>query len=80
MNRTFRSINNDPIGEYEARQEEIKKLLKQIEAGLEKHDRNTSSQPGGAHWGHVVDLTSIADTLRDLKDRLHDTGEYAKSW
>ena len=79
MNKTFKQVQNDPLKEYEAKQAEIKKLLKQIEAGLEKHDRSASG-PGGHHWGHVGDLTSIADTLRDLKDRLHGTGEYAKSW
>jgi len=55
----------------------IRKLLKQIQAGLEKHDCNASGQ-GGHHWGHVGDLESIASTLTDLKDRLHNTGEYAK--
>jgi len=67
----------DALKEYEAKQAEIKKLLRQIEVGLEKHDRNASG-PGGHHWGHVGDLTSIAETLTDLKDRLHGTGEYAE--
>jgi hypothetical protein len=76
INQTIKQVQNDPLKEYEAKQAEIKKLLKQIEAGLEKHDRNGSTS-GGHHWGHVGNLTSIADTLRDLKDRLHGTGEYA---
>ncbi len=70
------------LSEYETKQAEIKKLLKQIEAGLEKHDRKASSR-GGHNWGHVGDLNSIADTLTDIKDRLHETGEYAetaKTW
>jgi len=65
------------LKEYEKRQTEIKKLLKQIEAGLEKHDRNASGQ-GGHHWGHVGDLSSIAETLTYVKDRLHGTGEYVR--
>ena len=80
MNKTFKQIENDPLKAYEARQAEIEKLLKQIQAGLEKHDHNASGKPGAVNWGHVGDLASIADTLRDLKDRLHGTGEYAKSW
>jgi len=64
--------------EYEAKQAAIRKLLKQIEVGLDKHDRKASSKPGGHTWGHVGDLGSIIDTLIDLKDRLHDTGEYAE--
>jgi hypothetical protein len=67
----------DALKEYEAKQAEIKKLLKQIEDGLFTHDRN-ASDPGGHHWGHVGDLVSIAETLTDLKDRLHGTGEYAE--
>jgi hypothetical protein len=77
ITKTFKQIKNDPLQEYEAQQKRIEKLLKQIQAGLLKHDRDASSRPGGAHWGHVGDLTSIADTLSDIKDRLHGTGEYS---
>jgi hypothetical protein len=76
MNKTFKQIKNDPLGEYEARQAAIKKLLKQIEAGLEAHDHRASCA-GGHHWGHVGDLTSIVDTLTDIKDGLHRTGEHS---
>ena len=69
ISQTIKRIENNPLKEYEARRASIKKLLKQIEAGLEKHDRNASVH-GGHHWGHVGDLTSIADTLADLKARL----------
>ncbi len=65
------------LQKYEEKQAEIRKLLKQIEVGLEKHDRNASGH-GGHHWGHVGDLTSIAATLQDVKDQLHHTGEYAE--
>ena len=67
----------EALKEYGEKQAEIRKLLKQIEAGLEKHDRKASGK-GGHHWGHVGDLTDIASTLVDLKDRLHNTGEYAQ--
>lgn len=60
---------------YEEKQAEIKKLLAQIAVGLEQHDLNASGK-GGHNWGHVGDLTSIAATLTDLRDRLHGTGEY----
>ncbi len=63
---------------YEDKQAEIRKLLKQIEAGLQKHDRSASGQ-GGINWGHVGDLTSIASTLTELKDRLHLSGEYSEA-
>ena len=62
---------------YEEKQAEIKKLLAQITVGLEQHDRKASTT-GGHSWGHVGDITDIAATLTDLKDRLHQTGEYAK--
>ena len=62
---------------YETKQAEIEKLLKQIQAGLLKHDRK-ASVPGGHNWCHVGDLDDIADTLAELRDRLHGTGEYAE--
>jgi len=66
------------LHKYEEKQTEIRKLLKQIEIGLEKHDRKASGQ-GGHHWGHVGDLNDICQTLSDLKDRLHQTGEYTEA-
>jgi septal ring factor EnvC (AmiA/AmiB activator) len=63
-------MKSDALKEYEKKQAEIKKLLKQIEAGLEKHDHE-ASMSGVHHWGHVGDLASIAETLNDLKDRLY---------
>ena len=38
--------NENALDAYEQKQAEIKKLLKQIEAGLLKHDRNASGQGG----------------------------------
>lgn len=72
-------MNTQPtaLNEYETKQAEIKKLLKQIEAGLQKHDRAASGQ-GGHNWGHVGDLADIKKSLTDIKDRLHSTGEYAE--
>lgn len=67
-----------PLQAYESAQEEIRKLLRQVEAGLETHDKKASSRAGGHNWGHVGDLNAIAHTLKDLKDRLHETGEYSK--
>ena len=77
-NQTVRQIEDTALEAYEARQAEIRKLLKQIEDGLEKHDRRASCL-AGHHWGHVGDLISIADTLTDLSDRLHLTGEYSNT-
>lgn len=74
--RTFPKA--DPLKEYEAKQAAIRRLLREIEVGLEKHDRKASTRPGGHHWGHVGDLGSIIATLIDIKDQLHCTGEYAE--
>lgn len=78
MKSTRTANRENALMQYEAKQAEIKKLLRQIEAGMQKHDRNASRDPGGHHWGHVGDLMSIAETLTDLRDRLHGTGEYAE--
>ena len=76
IKQTIKQVENNPLEAYEAKQAEILKLLKQIEVGLERHDRRASSLVGH-HWGHVGDLASIVDSLTDIKDRLHLTGEYA---
>lgn len=65
------------LTEYETKQAEIAKLLKQIEVGLQKHDRDASGK-GGHHWGHVGDLNRIVAELKDIRDRLYGTGEYSK--
>lgn len=64
------------LKEYEDKQAKIQKTLKQIAAGLEKHDRN-ASVTGGHNWAQVGDLADILKTLEDIKDRLQGTGEYA---
>jgi hypothetical protein len=78
MNRRPKQNKKDPLVEYEKKQAEIKQLLKQIEVGLKKHDQDASRDRGGHHWGYVGDLVSIAETLSNLRDRLHWLGEYAK--
>lgn len=67
------------LEKYEETQENIRKLLRQIAAGLEAHNRNAGSLPGGHNWGHAGDLVAIEEALRDVKDRLHNTGEYKKA-
>lgn len=71
-------MNKDALQEYENKQAEIEKLLKQIQAGLLEHDRNASGKSGGHHWGHVGDLNHIATELQDIRDRLTGKGEYEK--
>lgn len=69
-------MKNDQLKEYERKQDKIKKLLKKIEAGLEKHDRK-ASKDGGHHWGHVGDLNYVADRLEEARNFLMRMGEYA---
>lgn len=73
--RTVKNMKESSLKKYEEKQAEIRKLLKQIEAGLEKHDKNASSK-GGHNWTHVGDLNRIESELRELKDILHGTGEF----
>jgi hypothetical protein len=66
---------------YKDKKAEIKKLLKSIEAGIEKHDRKANQDR--IHWGHVGDMNSIRAALQEVSDQLHGTGEYAevgKTW
>jgi hypothetical protein len=60
---------------YRDRKAEIRKLLKSIEAGIEKHSTNANQD--GINWGHAGDLGSIRETLQEVSDQLHGTGEYA---
>lgn len=60
---------------YEANQAKIQKLLQEIKAGLEAHDKNCHPRH---HWGHVGDLTYIATELQEINNRLHRVGEYAE--
>jgi hypothetical protein len=69
-------VEDSPLKEYEAKRDEVRKLMKQIEAGLEQHDRRALSLVGH-HWGHVGDLISVIEALTDIKDRLHLTGRYS---
>lgn len=69
-------MKTDALKEYESQQAELRKLLKQIEVGLQQHDRAASTE-GGHTWAHVGDLSSIGATLTDIRDRLQQTGEYA---
>jgi molecular chaperone GrpE (heat shock protein) len=61
---------------YEEKQAEIEKLLKQIKAGLLKHDRGCNPRH---HWGHVGDLNEIESELRNIRNRLLREGEYAEA-
>jgi len=74
---TIKQSKENALKVYEEKQAEIEKLLKQIAAGLQAHDRRASGQ-GGHHWGHVGDLTDIEVELREISDRLNGRGEYAK--
>ena len=54
---------------------ETAKLMKGIHSALSNH---YSLHNKDAHWGHVGDIRHIHDQLRDIHDRLHEQGEYAK--
>lgn len=74
---TIRQAKEDALKNYERKQVEIKKLLKQIETALIVHDHKASGQ-GGHHWGHVGDLNHIEEQLTEARDFLMGNGEYAK--
>ena len=68
-------METNALKTYEEKQAAIKKLLKQIDHGLEKHDRERTE---AINWGHVGDLTYIEEQLQQVKDMLYRTGEFAK--
>lgn len=76
MNKKGNKISTEmSLQAYENKQSEIIRLLKQIEDGIEKHDRKASSN-GGHHWGYVGDLTKIAADLTEIRDFLHGKSEH----
>jgi hypothetical protein len=54
------------LAAYEAKQTEIKKLLKQLDTALLNHDRQGSREPGGHQWGYVGDLEHVAQELTNI--------------
>lgn len=54
---------------------ETAKLIKGIHTALSDHYKMHEKD---AHWGHVGDIRHYHDQLRDIHDRLHEQGEYAK--
>lgn len=73
--RTVKNMKESSLKKYEEKKASIQKLLRQIEAGLDVHDKKASLE-GGHHWGHVGDLNRIESELKELKDILHGMGEY----
>ena len=69
-------MNQQAKAHYDKKQAEIKSLLKSIQDGIKQHEH--ASKQNGCHWGYVGDLTSIAEELQELSDRLHRVGEYAE--
>lgn len=60
---------------YNTHLEDAHGLLQDIAAGLKQHKAVTST---AVHWGHVGDIKHVKRQLEDLRDMLHQQGEYAK--
>jgi hypothetical protein len=73
--KTTKPARQEAQTEYERQQKEIRKLLKKLEAGLEKHDSKVGQ--AGHHWGHVGDLGFVIEKLTRVSDFVNGTGEYA---
>lgn len=52
--------------QYNAHQASIRRLLKQLEAHLDTHEKKSSSQP--ADWGCVGDVAHIDAKLKELAE------------
>lgn len=64
----------DALKEYEKKQAEIKKLLKQIDDGLRKHSQDAAQKP--ENWGYLGDLEHTENQLREIRDFICKMGEY----
>ena len=54
--------------QYNAHQASIRSLIKQIEAHLDAHEKQSSAHP--ADWGYVGDVAHIDAKLKDLAECL----------
>ena len=64
----------------EKRYHEYHSQAKSILDSIGKHlDTYSKTQKSNIHWGHVGDVRQVHDQLRDIHDRLAETGEYAKN-
>jgi len=76
MKKTTEQRKAEALKSYEKLQAENKRLLKRIEVGLEKHDKEASLS-GGHHWGYAGDMERVKELLKQVSDMLHHEGEYA---
>lgn len=63
---------------YKKSQDAIRGYLGEIEEGLRLHEEAATQSGGGIQWARTGDLTALEATLKDLADRLHRRGEYAR--
>jgi hypothetical protein len=61
---------------FEEYHNDAAKMLKGIHKKLSEH---YTMNKKNAHWGHVGDIRHYHDQLREIHDRLHEQGEYAKA-
>lgn len=61
--------NND-LEAYEYGQALIRKMLRQVEDGLERHDHNSSGKPGGHNSVDVQNLQDVVGKLIEIKGLL----------
>ena len=59
---------------YKQHHARVKDLLKKIGSAADTHKANVQ---GNSHYGHVGDMSSFANQLQDLHDRMAMQGEYA---
>lgn len=57
---------------YKDSQANIKKLLGQINTGLEKHNREASKSFPSHNWAHVGDLQHVEELLKEVKTFLYN--------
>jgi len=71
--KKLKQVNREnALAAYEAKQAQIKKLLKQIEAAVEQSDKDRTE---GVNWGHVGSLGHVVEELTEVRDWLKGTAK-----
>lgn len=61
-------VSADADAEYKEKVRKVRSLLKDVEAGVKRHERSQSRDAG--NWGYVGDMGRIAQELQDMVDSL----------
>lgn len=77
LNQRRKKDAQNAEAEYQQAYDEAVAMLDEIKRGLEEHKRKAAEHPG--NWGFTGDMQSFREPLRELRDRVTQSGEYTSN-